>query len=220
MPLASRDRPHKDPHPSQDSHFFSPARARRLSSSSGPSRPPRGQPRPVPVARVPPRTRPTPPARQLPLWGDSPPPTGRARRLLAALPPQPPARAGRATPAGSRRRAARRPHGQQRLARRRLDAPSGAMKSLGRGVGGREGEVGDGGGVGAQGRRVGARGGRWWCVGGGARTEEAGRAADVGIQGIGQVERGGLVGHQQLPSEGSGRRGCDSASRPLRDARP
>ena len=35
------------------------------------------------------------------------------------------------------------------------------MKSLGRGVGGREGDVGDGGGVGAQGRRVGALGGRW-----------------------------------------------------------
>ena len=88
MPLASRDRPHKDPHPSQGSHFFSPARrALRLSSSSGPSRPPRGQPRPVPVARVPPRTRPTPPARQLPLWGASPPPAGRARRLLAALRP-------------------------------------------------------------------------------------------------------------------------------------
>mmetsp|Transcript_5897 Transcript_5897/g.17691 ORF Transcript_5897/g.17691 Transcript_5897/m.17691 type:complete len:200 (+) Transcript_5897:500-1099(+) len=33
-------------------------------------------------------------------------------------------------PAGSRRRAARRPRGPQRLGRRRQDAPSGAMKSL------------------------------------------------------------------------------------------
>ena len=63
----------------------------------------------------------------------------------------------------------------QRLGRRRQDAPSGAVKSLGRGVGVGEGDVGDGGGVGARGRRVGARGGWWWCVGGGARTEEAGR---------------------------------------------
>ena len=97
-------------------------------------------------------------------------------------------------PAGSRKGYA------GRLGRRRQDAPCGAVKSLGRGVGVGEGDVGDGGGVGARGRRVGARGGRWWCVEGEARTQEAGRqrrrgGASAAVRAEGRAVGGWRAGH-------------------------
>ena len=66
--------------------------------------------------------------------------TRSAARQAAARPPRA-ARRRSPWPAleGLRRPAAVGPRGQQRLGRRRLDAPSGAVKSLGRGAGGGEG---------------------------------------------------------------------------------
>ena len=68
-----------------------------------------------------------------------------------------------------------------------------------------EGDVGDGGGVGARGRRVGARGGRWWCVEGEARTQEAGR----------QRRRGGASAAVRAEGRAVGRAVAVAAARPV-----